>query len=57
MVGRDVFALNKNGEEIWRFFLSFENVPDNWYTGEVGIALGSEGTLYLSGRGAIIALK
>ncbi len=53
-VGRDVFALDKDGNEIWKFFLA---VPDNWYIGDIGIALGSDSTLYFSGRGAIFALK
>lgn len=57
VIGKDVIALNKNDEEIWRHSLSFENMSDNWDKSEVGIALGSDGTLYLSGQGAIVALE
>ena len=56
VVGKDVFVWAKDGNEIWKLYLG-ESVPANWYVGDIGIVLNNDGTLYLSGRGAILGLR
>jgi len=58
MVGNTIFAFNRDGEEIWQLRLADdEGIPIKWQVADIGIALGADGTLYLSGRGAIVALR
>jgi hypothetical protein len=57
-IGKKVYGFDKEGGEIWQIYLV--DVPTNW---EVvsdflnGLALSTDGVLYLSGRGAIFALQ
>ena len=57
-IGKKVYGFDKEGGEIWQIYLLV--APTNW--GIVsdflnGLALSTDGVLYLSGRGAIFALK
>jgi DNA uptake protein ComE-like DNA-binding protein len=54
-VGKDVFALDKEKNELWR--VSLDTLPSNWHHSNIGIALGSDNTLYLTGKGVIFALR
>ena len=53
-LGKRIYALNSAGSELWDIAL-LETPPD--WPGEIGMALGQNNALYLSGLGAILSLK
>jgi len=55
-IGKSVCALDKNGNELWPA-VYLTDVPSAWEIAEIGMALGKDGTLYLSGRGATVAIR
>jgi hypothetical protein len=54
-VDKTVFAFDADGNELWNLYL--DGTPRDWNVTEVGLALSSDGVLYLSGRGAIVAIR
>lgn len=55
--GKIVFGFDKNGNQLWqKNLVSF--LPTNWHeTSILSIILNSDGSLLLSGQGAVIALR
>jgi len=57
VIGKTLWAFNKNGEKLWDLYFGAD-LFSNWdKTDEIGISLSKKGTLYISGRGAILAIK
>lgn len=53
-VNKWALGVDKNGIKLWEIYLP--DTPSNWHIANMGLALSKEGVLYLSGRGAILAL-
>lgn len=52
---KTLLAFDKNGNNLWELLIDIE--PINWNTTTIGMALSSDGTIYISGKGAIIAVR
>jgi len=55
--GKIIFAFDKNGHPLWQKDLSLF-LPTNWHENSIiGIALNKNGDIFLSAKGAVIALR
>jgi len=55
IVDKTLFGFDKDGNKIWE--LSLDSAPSDWHISNLSVILSADGTLYLTGRGAIVAVK
>jgi hypothetical protein len=54
-VDKTVLAFDKLGNKLWEVYLI--DTPADWNVSNTSIVISADGTLYITGRGAIVALK